>query len=426
MNKFLIRNKKSAQAGIAHLALILLAGVGVIAYTVISSSATFKDGIFAQLYPKQDSFAAANKEGSFSNLSADLKGDSATIAFNYSGSAPKGYTVDVATSADMKKNLLRAFGQGSSSPIIVSNPQSKYAQYKCGVVIYWRINVGTSSVRSSVSSASVNCNINIGTTNSSSPTPTPTLTPTLTPTPTPTGIGSTSPGPSPTINPSPTSAPATSYRRVFITSSYYDGNLGGLSGADAKCQNAANGANLGGSWKAWLSDSTTSASSRLEHFSGSYKRIDGLIIANNWTDLTDGPLLNPQLYLGDAIQKPINIDEYGRLTPESKPYPGGGYTPALAWTATLPNGEIDTGSSGSFISSNCSNWTFSGDTSTLISGHSGQAYAINSWWTDGASGYCLSKLQLYCFEQGTLVQGVSTANLVKNNWVQNLLDWLTK
>src|SRR5215212_6677746 len=41
---------------------------------------------------------------------------------------------------------------------------------------------------------------------------------------------------------------------VFLSSITYDGNLGGLSGADAKCQGLAAVAGLPGIYKAWLSD----------------------------------------------------------------------------------------------------------------------------------------------------------------------------
>ena len=48
-----------------------------------------------------------------------------------------------------------------------------------------------------------------------------------------------------------------------MTSSSWNGNLGGLSGADAKCQQAANATGLGGTWVAWLSDSTHNAKDRI-------------------------------------------------------------------------------------------------------------------------------------------------------------------
>lgn len=188
-------NKKSAQSGVAAPLLLLLAVVGLIGYTVISSSAEFKNSLFAQLYPKRESFAASNK-AVFSNLSADLKENTATFNFSYSGSAGKGYSIDVSTSADMKQNFLKDFAKGISSPIVVTNPQSRYAQYKCSTIIYWWVRVGNSNVRSSASSTNVNCTV-----------PTPSPSPIFSPTPEPTGIGTTTSGPSPTISPTPTPTP---------------------------------------------------------------------------------------------------------------------------------------------------------------------------------------------------------------------------
>lgn len=49
--------KKSTQSGIAHIGLLLIAAVGLISYLVISSSASFKNQLFASLYPKNFSFA---------------------------------------------------------------------------------------------------------------------------------------------------------------------------------------------------------------------------------------------------------------------------------------------------------------------------------------------------------------------------------
>ncbi len=53
-------------------------------------------------------------------------------------------------------------------------------------------------------------------------------------------------------------------RKVFITSSTWKGNLGGLEGADAKCQEEANKNDLTGNWKALLGDDKTLAIERLK------------------------------------------------------------------------------------------------------------------------------------------------------------------
>lgn len=51
-------------------------------------------------------------------------------------------------------------------------------------------------------------------------------------------------------------------KRMFITSQTYNGNLWWLSGADAKCQAAANSASLWGNWMAVLTDGTNHFTTR--------------------------------------------------------------------------------------------------------------------------------------------------------------------
>ena len=179
-------------------------------------------------------------------------------------------------------------------------------------------------------------------------------------------------GPPASPNPSPTAA------RVFVTSTTYTGNLGGLSGADAKCQTSA--ANLGGTWKAWLSDSTYAASSRLINSSVPYKTVDGTgnggnapeTIANNWTDLTDGT--------GSEIK--VNTDEFGKLSSNS-----------YRWTNTTYAG----GKTGTDPNSHCNNWI----SSDIF--QDGQVGVMNPnpgySWTDGAGSGCDVPSALYCFEQ---------------------------
>lgn len=50
---------------------------------------------------------------------------------------------------------------------------------------------------------------------------------------------------------------ANNYKRVFVTSTVHNGNLGWVTGADTICQNAANSWSLWGNWTAFLSDSTS-------------------------------------------------------------------------------------------------------------------------------------------------------------------------
>ncbi len=167
----------------------------------------------------------------------------------------------------------------------------------------------------------------------------------------------------------------TTTRRVFITSNGYQGNLGGLSGADAKCQQRAQSAGLGGTWKAWLSSSTTSASSRLSHNSGQYQMVNGTVIANNWGDLTDG-----------TIQHKIDRDEFGTYHD---------YRPV--WTNTKSNGDryVDIVNP----ETHCSNWT---DTLNTNIGIVGLNVHADQRWTAFGGASCsvvFPSIGLYCFEQ---------------------------
>lgn len=175
----------------------------------------------------------------------------------------------------------------------------------------------------------------------------------------------------------PTPAPA---KRVFVTSTTSNGNMGGLSGADTICQNRAGAAGLDGTWKAWLSDSTTSAASRLSHANIPYKTLDGKTIANNWADLTDGSLQN----LVTRTQKNTNY------------YSG-------VWTGTNADGSV-TASTGQ--ANHCSNWT--SDSSTdyeLFIGAAGNNQTSYYWTRVDINLFpvsffgCNNSNALYCFEQ---------------------------
>lgn len=173
-------------------------------------------------------------------------------------------------------------------------------------------------------------------------------------------------------------------KRVFVTSAKYNGDLktigsnvglgsvsSGLDGADKICQSRANVASLGGIWKAWLSDSQTPADSRLNHSLTPYKRLDGITIANSWTDLTDGNL-----------QASINIDEYRVAHASTDVY--------AVWTNTKANGDIDN------LAYNCSNWT-SGSSSQF--GKYGATHGTASWWTSSSTSSCNQYYRLFCFEE---------------------------
>lgn len=183
----------------------------------------------------------------------------------------------------------------------------------------------------------------------------------------------------PASSPTSTARPTVMYpARVFITAASYNGNLGGLSGADAKCQARANTVNLGGTWKAWLSDDITTAASRLEHNTAGYKDLNGNYIAADWSSLTSGRLKNP-----------ININEYKRIQNSWG-----------IWTNTYYDGTLM-----KHPSTSCNNWSSS---ASGVYGVLGNATRTDSYWTVNSSAYCSSTYPLYCLEQAPAAAPDST------------------
>ena len=76
---------------------------------------------------------------------------------------------------------------------------------------------------------------------------------------------------------------------IFVTSLIYSGNLGGLSGADAKCSLRAQAGGLSGSWKAWLSDANNNAIDRITDV-GPWVDTKGTTIFNNKSGMTGYPI----------------------------------------------------------------------------------------------------------------------------------------
>ncbi len=180
------------------------------------------------------------------------------------------------------------------------------------------------------------------------------------------------------ITPTPTPTPQATSKRVFVTKAIFSGNLGGFSGADQKCMAASSNANLVGTFKAWLSSSTISASSRLTHATVPYKLLNGTTIANNWAGLTKG-----------YIRNPINITETGA--------PANGAETLAVWTNTNGFGTIFS------QYTSCNNWTYGPEYisgSDPYAGKSGMMNSNSAWWTaDNYTSSCARKSRLYCFEQ---------------------------
>jgi len=166
-------------------------------------------------------------------------------------------------------------------------------------------------------------------------------------------------------------------KRAFVTSQLFSSDLGGLSGADAKCQSLADAAGLGGSYVAWLSDTTTSASQRLSHLAGPYVLVDdATVIADDWAELTSG-----------NIQHAIDVTELGTAPPAGTNECLVDWNMAVVWTCTSNAGETE-------CESACGDWT--GQPGTCSLGW----VASSEFWSAGCNGdLCTGTAALYCFEQ---------------------------
>ena len=158
-------------------------------------------------------------------------------------------------------------------------------------------------------------------------------------------------------------------RTVFLTSTTHTGNLGGLDGANAICNQLAAAAELPGTYKAWISDDTSSPSESFTHH-GQFVLVDGSLIAESWADLTDYAILNP-----------INVDENGSTIPFTD----------IVWTNTNGDGSLY------IYGVTCSNWTTD---SSEESGTGGYYHLSDYRWSYGGfTTLCSGPQHLYCFEQ---------------------------
>jgi hypothetical protein len=175
---------------------------------------------------------------------------------------------------------------------------------------------------------------------------------------------------------------------VFVSSQTFTGDLDGIAGANQKCQDLADAAGLDGSYKAWLSDCTTSPGASFTQHTTPYVLVDGTAVATSWADLTDNSLLAP-----------ITLDENGQ-TPPSVTHGGSGTQVGIwTWTDTAFDG---TGISNLFFCSGslpippCGNWL---DANSSHNPTIGKANQANGQWTSWGGGFCDEPKHLYCVEQ---------------------------
>ncbi len=159
-------------------------------------------------------------------------------------------------------------------------------------------------------------------------------------------------------------------RVVFVTAAQYQGNLGGIVGADQKCQTAADASTVarikGRTFNAWVSTLASSVSARFPHATAPYRDASGALVASNWTDLTDGSLVTG-----------IRLTELGVDS-----------TNANTWTGTESNGANSTGTT-------CLDWTTLDASSKGTRGNIG---GNGNGWSGSTTDDCVVTHPLYCFE----------------------------
>ncbi|MDB5212729.1 MAG: hypothetical protein JWO86_656 [Myxococcaceae bacterium] len=157
----------------------------------------------------------------------------------------------------------------------------------------------------------------------------------------------------------------TARRRIFATAGLFrGGEFGGLAGADKLCAQAAKRQSLPGRYVAWLSDSTTSAITRIVSNGPWYRVDDTIAVFETRAQLAQGPVAS------------VLLDENGI------PIDGG----ANVWTGTFADGGR--------ASANCSNWT-------VISpgnGKAGLASSNDAFWTDAFDEPCSDYVRLLCLQ----------------------------
>ena len=139
---------------------------------------------------------------------------------------------------------------------------------------------------------------------------------------------------------------------VFVTSTGYDGNLGGIAGADAKCAAAASAAGRSGTFKAWIGTAGVAPATSFVQSAVPYVLPNGQKIADDWADLTDG-----------FIDAPINVTEFGVGTFSTQ-----------VWTAVAPGGTSNL--------VDCLGW--SSNASGALGGYGLDINTNSSWTQTGA------------------------------------------
>lgn len=173
---------------------------------------------------------------------------------------------------------------------------------------------------------------------------------------------------------------------AFITRTTFKGNLGGLSGADALCNAAAQAGMLPGRFKAWLSTNEWSSPRNMAVYVHAVDRFT-----------SDGPWYLPGV--SDTGRRELLFTNRAALRaapriPIAKNELGQGFSSAqLVFTGTEATGLSRSVSAFQSPQGTCSNWTSEFGTALV-----GSVFNSGGAWTSFGERDCSSAFPLYCFE----------------------------
>jgi hypothetical protein len=149
---------------------------------------------------------------------------------------------------------------------------------------------------------------------------------------------------------------------MFVTSTDYSGNLGGISGADSVCNSRALAAGLSGAFVAWISDSSNQAIDRLTS-NGPWKWRNGTTVFANKLGIPNSEVIAP-------------FDEFGNFLSSDN-----------SWTGSESDGTVNP--------DNCLNWTSSNSGIIGMEGDFGPGVGL---WSKKGTGTCDNLRKLICFQ----------------------------
>lgn len=150
---------------------------------------------------------------------------------------------------------------------------------------------------------------------------------------------------------------------AFVSSQVVNGALGGVAGADLKCNSLASAAGLKGSYRAWISVAGTNAADRITG-NGPWYLVGGQLVASTKAEL-----------VGGTLKHGIDHDEKNVRAPTAED---------RVWTGTAPDGTFD--------GPECGVWSGAGQARV------GEAEFNDGRWSSSTVETCGQVNRVYCFE----------------------------